>query len=215
MSKWSFKTQKTAFCSISGNTENPKSIWFVLHGYGQLGEYFIRHFEAVKDNETLIVAPEAPSRFYVDAGYERVGASWMTKLNREEDIEDIHQYLNAVWQHVIETVKPAENCTFHFLGFSQGVPVLCRWLQTQNIPVHKLILWAGAFPHDMSKNELLTLFKRGKTYAVYGTRDPFLNESRAQLIQEIPAEFEQSIALFTFDGAHVMDSETLQKIHAD
>jgi predicted esterase len=74
-------------------------------------------------------------------------------------------------------------------------------------------LWAGAFPHDIPVNKLKTLFKRGKTFAVYGTRDPFLNESQAQIIQGIPAEFENTVSLFTFDGGHIMDAETLLKIH--
>ncbi|WP_261990367.1 hypothetical protein [Hymenobacter sp. BT188] len=47
-------------------TERTRHIWFVCHGYGQLAAYFIRHFAVLTEaNDTVIIAPEGLSRFYL------------------------------------------------------------------------------------------------------------------------------------------------------
>lgn len=35
-----------------------REVWFVLHGYGQLADRFLRHFDPIDDGTRLIVAPE-------------------------------------------------------------------------------------------------------------------------------------------------------------
>jgi len=70
-----FKIRKTVrYYSLGKAAKNVKHLWFVLHGYGQLGRYFIRHFSSLKAEERLIVAPEAPNRFYLAGTGGRVGA---------------------------------------------------------------------------------------------------------------------------------------------
>ena len=49
-------------------TPDARDVWVALHGYGQLAEYFVRHFVPFAGDERLVVAPEALSRFYVGAG---------------------------------------------------------------------------------------------------------------------------------------------------
>ncbi|MEJ2217163.1 MAG: hypothetical protein P8099_11165 [Gemmatimonadota bacterium] len=77
-------------------------VWFVLHGYRQLAGRFLRRFEALDDGTRRIVAPEGLSRFYVDDDSgphgpgSRVGASWMTREDREREIDDYVAYLDAV-----------------------------------------------------------------------------------------------------------------------
>ena len=39
--------------------------WLALHGYGQLGRYFARHFAPHAGPQRRIVVPEAPARFYL------------------------------------------------------------------------------------------------------------------------------------------------------
>src|SRR5512140_2894757 len=71
----------------------PRELWFVCHGYGQLGARFVEQFASLDDGTRLIVAPEALSRFYLDSIPERrnqqsprVGASWMTREDRLAEI---------------------------------------------------------------------------------------------------------------------------------
>lgn len=49
---------RTARYYTQGSTHpGIREVWFVLHGYGQLAGYFIRHFEGIGSEERLIVAP--------------------------------------------------------------------------------------------------------------------------------------------------------------
>jgi hypothetical protein len=73
----------------------PREVWIVCHGYGQLASRFLGQFAGLDDGTRLIVAPEALSRFYLDPIPERrdqrnprVGATWMTKEDRDAEIAD-------------------------------------------------------------------------------------------------------------------------------
>lgn len=209
MGSITIKIEKTAFCSTLGDSEKPTDVWFVLHGYGQLAQYFIRHFEAVLDPDTAVAAPEAPSRFYLSNDYGRVGASWMTKHERETDIVDLNAYLNKMFDEVCKKYNTDASTRFHFLGFSQGVPILCRWLAQRDVKINQLILWAGAVPHDMALPDLKNLLTRGKSYIVYGTEDPYLKESQFPMLQTVLNEQKLPVEIKTFAGGHTLHAETL------
>ena len=74
------------------------NVWIVLHGYGML-EYFVKKFECIIDETTLVIAPEATNRFYLANNYKRVGASWMTKLDREQEISDNILFLDKLFNN--------------------------------------------------------------------------------------------------------------------
>ena len=104
-----------------------KTVWFVLHGYGQAAEYFIRHFSDLDLGMNVVIAPEGLSRFYVNGLTGRVGASWMTKEDREDEIKDQCEYLNAVAMDAgIDLQNPKQKIVL--LGFSQGTATTVRWL---------------------------------------------------------------------------------------
>ena len=74
MEKKKISVSKTARYFQAGSISNKtKNVWFVFHGYGMLSEFFIKKFESLVDSETIIIAPEATSRFYLEGKYERVG----------------------------------------------------------------------------------------------------------------------------------------------
>src|SRR5688572_13234288 len=79
-----------------------KHIWLVLHGYGQLAQYFLKKFKSIMSTNTIVIAPEGLSKFYLETlqpegrKSDRVGATWMTRENREMDIRNYIHYLNAV-----------------------------------------------------------------------------------------------------------------------
>ena len=70
--------------------------WYVLHGYGQLARYFIKKFTKLPAKGIHVTAPEGLHRFYLEGSSGRVGASWMTKEDRETDIANYIQVLNAL-----------------------------------------------------------------------------------------------------------------------
>ena len=130
------------FYHTIGNPEKASKIIFALHGYGQLSKYFIRKFNDLHE-DYFIIAPEGLHRFYIKASAGRVGASWMTKENREDDIKDYINLLNNIWDKYNEQYQFSERI---LLGFSQGGATASRWHQFGKFKAQKFILWASIFP---------------------------------------------------------------------
>lgn len=115
------KVSRTArYFTIGECSEKTRNVWIVCHGYGQLASYFIRNFESLTtQGDTLIVAPEALSRFYLAGTGGRVGATWMTREDRLHEITDYLDYLDTLLLTISQPL-PADVKVF-VLGFSQGV----------------------------------------------------------------------------------------------
>ena len=124
-------------------------VWFVLHGYKQLARRFLKRFAPIAGASRLIVAPEALSRFYVRSQPGRhgpesvVGATWMTREDREVEIRDYVAYLDRL----AETVGVGEGAPT-ILGFSQGVATATRWAVHGRVRPRRLILWGDVTPND-------------------------------------------------------------------
>jgi predicted esterase len=133
----------------------PRELWIVCHGYGQLAGRFIEQFAALDDGTRLIVAPEALSRFYLDPIAERrehreprIGATWMTREDREAEIADQLTYLDLVAGEVRQHLAGASPRLVVF-GFSQGTATVCRWLASSELRADHLVLWAGGIPPEL------------------------------------------------------------------
>ena len=96
-----------------------------MHGYGQMAKFFIRKFQSAEELGYTIIAPQGLHKFYLEGTSGRVGASWMTKENREDDIQNYLIYLNAVHSEISSEKNWDE---IVILGFSQGVATAFRWL---------------------------------------------------------------------------------------
>ena len=81
------RVPRTARYHVLGDPATARMVWVLLHGYGQLARFFLNKFEGLEDG-LLIAAPEGLSRFYLDAQHQRVGATWMTREDREHEIGD-------------------------------------------------------------------------------------------------------------------------------
>jgi len=199
-----------------GNTSSAKKIWFVLHGYGQLAQYFIRKFNTLEAAGQYVVAPEGLSRFYLEdaatrskTGNNRVGATWMTRENRLQDIDNYLTYLDAVYHKEVPASFKGE---VNILGFSQGAATASRWVMNQKVPFHRLILWAGVFPPDMDFKKGNALLKQKEVIEVYGKQDPYINEERLKEVAALNEKLGIQPQVIAFDGGHEIDAATLQKL---
>ena len=134
------RVPRTARYHVLGDAKKAKRIWIVLHGYGQLARYFLNKFEGI-GTDLLIVAPEGLSRFYTDVSHQRVGATWMTREDRDHEIVDQIEYLDTLVAEIQKEALP--DATWGVLGFSQGVATAYRWLMQGNTKVDKVVLWGG------------------------------------------------------------------------
>jgi predicted esterase len=191
-------------------TASTKAIWFVLHGYGQLAQYFIRKFSVLERYGISVIAPEGLSRFYLDPianstrKTTRVGATWMTKEDRLSDIENYLAYLHAIYEK-----EAKEGLRVNILGFSQGSATASRWALQGNVEFDKLILWAGIFPPDMNFEKGSDVLKDKKVMLVYGQKDPFITNERFQEMTAISERLNTKVETISFEGGHDIDENTL------
>lgn len=189
-----------------GNPEKAKKILFVLHGYGQLPEYFIQKFNHFED-DYFIVAPEGLHRFYLKGSSGRVGASWMTKEERFCDIED---NLNFLAQLYSEITVGFEASQISILGFSQGAATAARWFYSKEHLAGQFIIWASVFPPDLRMDQEITASTAVEKVFVLGTQDEYFTEDD----QKNVLSFYQSCGFETivFDGKHDIDVPTLTRL---
>ena len=109
--KKSISFQYQAQYSVSHEpTFEEKEIWLLLHGYGQLAEFFLRKFQGFDSSDRLFVVPEATNYGYLTGFSGRVGANWMTKHERETAIQNNHNYLDLLMEDLLIRISQKSNC---------------------------------------------------------------------------------------------------------
>ena len=183
---------------------NGTKLLYVLHGYGQLAKYFIRKFIPATKLGYTVVAPEGQHHFYLHGTSGRVGASWMTKENREQDIVNYIAYLDAI--HA-EFTGQKEWDEIVVLGFSQGVATAFRWLAESNIKPSKFMICSGLTPPDVDLNIKKATFDSIKMTYFSGVNDPYRTEEAVQEFYTAVASSKLDMDLVNFDGVHEVSVE--------
>ncbi len=208
------RTSRHARYFTAGGPAEPTSavteLWFVLHGYGQRADRFLRRFLPHANEQRRFVAPEALSRFYIDDDHSRVGASWMTREDREAEIADAHAWLDQVWQS--EQVYRNADTRIVVFGFSQGAPTAARWMLARGIDAPEWIGWGAGLPHDVDLSAVAPLLRDKRLRLVLGHDDPFITaehrSAEAQRLQAAGIEVE----VVEYDGGHELPAETLRRV---
>lgn len=204
--------QKTArYFSSGASTIKIKNLWIVLHGYSQQAQEFIKHFESIAGSNTLIIAPEGLSRFYVRGYFGNVGASWMTKEDRMNDIIDNVNFLDLLLKKVLDEMGYTPE-KINVLGFSQGGATAARWVSVTNHTITGLVIYASEFPKDIGDDALLHLNKKVKTCYVYSNHDDFIDEDlfNEQFIYLNEKNF--TFEKVFFDGKHEIKQDVLVRL---
>ena len=191
-----------------------EDLWIVCHGYGQLAATFVAPFEKLAIPWRRVVAPEGLSRFYLDASRKpgdaepRVGATWMTREDREREIEDQVTYLDALADHV-RPARAMSSVRLRVLGFSQGVATVVRWLDRGRVRADEIILWAGSLPPDVNLATFAARIGSVPVVLVVGTRDALAPWAAADTALRRLTDAGVSARLVTFAGGHRLDDATL------
>jgi predicted esterase len=183
---------------------------FACHGYGQLAGRFIHKFSGLLDGRTYVVAPEALSRFYLDGTYSEVGASWMTREDRSNEISDQQEYLSALYARtLVDLPDGTERILF---GFSQGCPTLVRWIAHDRPHFHHLVLWGGDFPEDIAREGPTDFFSDKKITFVHGDRDPYVPPKQVERLSAALTGLSPAFAVRSFAGGHEVDRPFLREV---
>lgn len=206
-----YTTQKIARYSTYG-TLGPKTkyFWFALHGSKMLCEQMLYKFKAFNSEEHFVLAPEALLRFYEKDFGGPVVASWMTKRDRLEEIEDFSAYLSGLYSS-FEAQLP-HTCVKSILAFSQGGTTAFRWLHTRKVEVDHLIPYACWIPEDISLSESKTDLSKINLLFTYGTEDQFLTDKRIAMVNEVIAQNKLTLKSLPYIGDHRVNKEQLQNI---
>jgi predicted esterase len=203
---------KTArFATLGQPTQALKQVWYVFHGYGQLATDFINEFAYIADGSRYFIAPEGLSRFYCSGSSGKVGASWMTREDRLDEITDYLTYTNAVYASVTKEIRK-EDVKNVLLGFSQGVSTVCRWLEQVSVKADRMILWAGTIPPELDLWKIKAHYPQLEVFLVVGTKDRFADPG---IIKEEEARLEKSEIHYRkirFEGNHELHPPTLRKL---
>jgi predicted esterase len=202
--------RRTARYFTQGPDRGARDVWFVCHGYGQLAARFLEHFRSLEASDRVIVAPEGLSRFYLTESptERRVGASWMTREDRETEITDYVAYLDAVYAAVATAAAPVT-----VLGFSQGCATVCRWVALGKSRIDRLIVWGGEVPPDLELTGAhAERLRSARPTLVYGTRDEYFTPKIVTATESRLREHDIPYEVVSFAGGHEIDDATLRQL---
>ena len=200
-------TTANTYSTMNTLNEKTRNVWVVFHGIGFLSRYFIKYFNELPKEENYIIAPQAPSKYYLNKDFKYVGASWLTKENTVLETTNVLNYMDNLFTS--ENI-PA-HCQLIVLGFSQGVSIATRWAAKSKINLDQLILYAGGIPEELTPDDFKFLLARNaKIKMVLGNKDEFITEAR--LIKEtkkMDSLFSGKAELIKFDGGHEIRKDIL------
>ena len=205
------KTHK--YSQLGECSKNTDTVWIVLHGYGMLSEFFIKKFECILNDSAVVIAPEGSNRFYLENNYYRVGASWMTKLDKEKDIEDNISFIQTLYLNIVDEIGH-NNFKLNTLGFSQGGATLVRWIMSNSINIDSLILWGSDIPKDCLIEEKKSRWNSIDVKLVIGNQDEYINEENKQKVIDLINSYGLKYELVEYEGSHKIIEKELEKIAA-
>ncbi len=205
-----FKIERTAHVFTLGELdENTSDVWIVFHGYGQLASRIIKKFDRLDLANAFVMAPEGMSKFYFKRKPLIIGASWMTKENRLDEIQDYVEYIDKVY----DSLPSAKTCRLNVLGFSQGCSTMMRWLDHRRPDLHKAVMWAGEFPHDIEYASFKKYFNAipNRLFCV-GDADEFITPERVDQLNDFLDKHEFDIEFKHFIGKHEINRDVLSEV---
>ena len=171
----SYQSQ-SSYSKLNNLTDKTDTIWMVFHGMGYLSKYFIRYFRDLDPEKNFIIAPQAPSKYYQDSSFKHVGACWLTRVDTQNEMENIINYINAIWD--AEVADQLKGKRLIVLGYSQGVSIASRWVSRMKIACDKLVLHSGGIPKELRAQDFEFLPEDTEVLYLYGDQDEYINEAR-------------------------------------
>ncbi len=203
-------TNTNSYSTLNRLSSKTKNVWVVFHGIGYLSRYFLKYFDELNTEENYIIAPQAPSKYYLNNTYRHVGASWLTKENTNQETENVMRYIDTV----LEAEAIPKHCKLIVFGFSQGVSIATRWVAHRKIKCQKLILYAGGLPNELNLLDFEHLnVNKTKIITVIGTTDSYLTKGRLEEEEEKAARlFQGTIEKIYFEGGHEVKKDIINSL---
>ncbi|WP_179006823.1 alpha/beta hydrolase [Winogradskyella forsetii] len=201
-------TTSNSYSTLNTLTERTKTVWVVFHGMGYLSRYFLRYFKGLNAEENYIIAPQAPSKYYIQPKM-HVGANWLTRDKTEIGMKNILNYFDAVF----EAEKIPDHINLIVFGYSQGVSVAMRYLAKRQLQCSQLVLHSGGIPKELTTKDFEYVSEATKVKMIYGTEDEYLDDNRIQLESEkAESLFGKQLIVMPFEGKHVVNVDFINDL---
>jgi predicted esterase len=139
----------------TGQGSHPLLVGF--HGYGEQAETHLAELQRLPGAEHWLLASVQGLHWFYSSKQQRVVASWMTRLGREQAILDNIQYVDGV----VRKLQQEFNVNNHlvYVGFSQGAAMAYRAAAKAGHACSGLIVLGGDLPNDLKEGGPLRLPK--------------------------------------------------------
>ncbi len=204
-------TRTARYFALGPEDGSASEVWIGLHGYAQLASRFLRWLAPLDDGGTLIAAPEALSRFYLETGVDgrhgkAIGATWLTREDREADLRDHLGYLDRLQAGLLGR-GPRPRVVV--LGFSQGAALAARWVAGGGSRPDRLVLWGAPPPPDVTPALLAERLDGRPLHLVAGDRDGYVPAGALEAAAAPFSEAGAAVTVTRFSGGHQVDGPTL------
>lgn len=201
-------TKTARYYTCGALTEQTKQVWIVLHGWGMNIKSFAESFEPLVNESVFLIAPEALNRFYLKSTAGTVGATWMTKEDRLNEIKDYINYLDKLYQQFEFDKYPQIKVTA--LGFSQGASTVTRWVNTGLNRIDRVIVYAGEVAPELIPLSAESGLKHTDNIFICGYSDEYFTPPLVAAMKENYRELK--FTEIEFDGKHIIDTNVLKPL---
>jgi predicted esterase len=196
--------------TLNAVNQSTRNIWLVFHGMGYLSRYFLRYFNSLDPTANYIIAPQAPSKYYLDDQYRNVGSCWLTRVDTAEEVKNVLAYVDAVWEAEGDKL---EDRRLIILGYSQGVSIATRWMASREVQCDRLLLHSGGIPKELTQKDFDYLNPDCRVTYLYGDHDQYITQARMTEEQLKATDlFAQRLKVDVFEGRHEVNTAFLEKV---
>lgn len=200
---------------LGDHTRPARDLVLGLHGHAQLAARFLRLLAPLDDGATLLAAPEALSRFYLETRLDgrhgpAIGATWLTREHREPDLQDHYAYLDRLLAELLPGQSARPRLTL--LGFSQGAVLASRWLAAGGRRMDRVILWGVPLAHDLPLEAFVAGLGGAPVHLVAGDADAYAPAGTIEEDGGRLAGAGADVHVRRFAGGHVLPEAELRAV---
>lgn len=185
----------------------PPALLIAAHGHAQSCKGFIKNFAPLRDDNFLVVAPQAINHFYWKRG--KVGFGWITRYMRERTLEHTLEYLGRTID-VVREQNPFDEQRVFMLGFSNGAAMAWRLAASGIVKPAGLVSCCGDLPDDVQ--EKMPQLNPFPALIVHGDDDESMRVERGREAERILTAGEFDVTSHFYPGGHEVPTEEWEHI---
>lgn len=188
--------------------DRPPALLIAMHGYGQSCKGFIKNFAGLREENFLVVAPQAVNQFYWERG--KVGFTWLTRYRRDQTLNDTYAYLGRV----LEAVKRDyvfDPSRVYLFGFSNGAGMAFRFGTNGMVNPAGIIACCGDLPKDVE--ERLPDLDRFPVLLLHGEEDSMVHAEKSRHAASVFRANDYEVETVYFQGGHELRPEEIDCVN--